>query len=159
MPSKPSIVIVPGAFHSPAHYARLAEHLQGLGYPCVTVALPSVGASPPVPTFVADVDAIRGAVLDVLHAGRDCIAVLHSYGGIPGCEAMRGLAKAERAQIAHEGGVLAILFIASLVVPEGNSLFAARGGAVPPEWDVQVRLWAFISFSLSRGWRFCVVGS
>jgi pimeloyl-ACP methyl ester carboxylesterase len=150
MSSRPSIVIVPGAWHSPAHYARLAALLQGSGYPCVTVALPSVSDSPPPQAFEADVSAVRNALFGFVNDGRDVIAILHSYGGIPGSEAMRGLAKTERSAAGGDGGVVGILFIASMLVPQGESLFTARrlsDGGHPSYWDVQVRLVALVSLA------------
>jgi pimeloyl-ACP methyl ester carboxylesterase len=78
--SHPVIVFVHGAMHSPEYYNRVIAILEPLGYRCITVALPSVGTVPPVPSLAEDIKVIRTAVLAELDAGQDVIVSAHSYG-------------------------------------------------------------------------------
>jgi hypothetical protein len=57
--SKPTIVMVPGAWHKPVIYSDVATLLSAHGYPTISLPLPSVGAVPPHQDFNGDVMAIR----------------------------------------------------------------------------------------------------
>ncbi|KAF2142727.1 uncharacterized protein K452DRAFT_226185 [Aplosporella prunicola CBS 121167] len=141
MSPKPTIVLVPGAAHSPAAFAPTTALLHAAGYDTVGVPLPSVGASPPLQNWAPDVARIRDTVAALADAGRAIVLFAHSYGGLVACEAVRNLDCASRQHAALPGGVLRIVFCAALIGEEGSSLVDARSGVVrDPNWDVQVRV-------------------
>jgi pimeloyl-ACP methyl ester carboxylesterase len=76
--AKPAIVFVHGAWHSVQFFEKAIPILEPLGYKCVTVPLPRVGSSPPVENLNEDIEAVRGAVLKELDAGRDVVVNAHS---------------------------------------------------------------------------------
>ena len=76
--TKPTIIFVHGAWHSVQFFEKVIPILEPLGYRCVTVPLPSVGSSPPVKSLNEDIEAVRGAVLKELDAGRDVVINAHS---------------------------------------------------------------------------------
>jgi pimeloyl-ACP methyl ester carboxylesterase len=117
--SKPIFVCVPGASHSPQVYEPLRAALSSYGYTAVPLALPSVGGNPPTYDFSEDVVAIRNLVTQYVESGADVIVVMHSYGGIPGAEALHGLGKREREQRGLRGGVVRLVFIMSWMAKEG----------------------------------------
>jgi pimeloyl-ACP methyl ester carboxylesterase len=117
--SKPIFVCIPGASHSPQVYEPLKVALSSHGYTAVPVALPSVGGNPPTYDFTEDVITIRYLVTHLVESGRDVIVVMHSYGGLPGGEALRGLGKMEREQRGVRGGVIRLVFIMSWMAKEG----------------------------------------
>lgn len=137
--SKPTLVFVPGAFHTPNHFTPLAELLQASSYPSVTVSLPSIGAQAATGTLTDDIKAIR-AVLEKLveEEGKDVVLAAHSYGGVPACQTVSGLEKSKRANGGKKGGVVHVLFIAALLVEEGTALVDALGGGLPPWAEAEV---------------------
>lgn len=53
---------------------------------------------------------------------------MHSYGGVPGSAAAKGLRLAESRQQGLKGGVIGQAFVAAMVVKEGESLLSSFGG-------------------------------
>jgi hypothetical protein len=78
MMNKPTFVCVPGAWHGPSCYDSLKSILEGEGYDCVTITLPSVGCKPVTFDFTEDVDAVRLAIQRLADDGKDIIPVMHS---------------------------------------------------------------------------------
>ncbi|KAJ5519362.1 hypothetical protein N7453_001784 [Penicillium expansum] len=89
----PSIVIVPGAWHQPAHFQGLIDELAKVNYDAEGVTMPSVGSSPPLPSWKQDAQAVRQVILNKLDAGKDVVVLAHSFGGIAMSEAAKGLRK------------------------------------------------------------------
>ena len=119
--SKPTIVLIPGAWHTPASYGRLVPFLHEAGYPTVSAALPSVGASPGLPDFSQDVAAVQAVVTQLTDGGKEVVVVMHSYGAVPGTEALRGLGRKERLADGKAGGVVRLVYIAAMVLRKGET--------------------------------------
>lgn len=143
--TKPTFVLVPGAWHKPEIYASVMDTLGIHGYPTISLPLPSAGAMPPNMTFEEDVNAIRDCLTKLVDVEeKDVVLVVHSYTGMPGAEAPKGLGKKERQGKGLKGGVVRLVFIMAFAMPEGFQPTA--GGAQMPEWmklDLQVRLISF----------------
>ncbi|KIW63240.1 hypothetical protein PV04_10103 [Phialophora macrospora] len=129
--SKPTIIIVHGAWHRPIHFQQLSEALTSHGYKVVAPALPSVDKAPEelTPDSEADIAAVRSAILAELDGDnpRDVILVPHSYGGLPASGAIRGLDPQSRAAAGKSTSVRAIAAIAACIIPEGMTILAAHG--------------------------------
>lgn len=142
--SKPTIVCVPGAWHTPHVYRKVLEILDGYGYPTVGLPLPSVGATPAHTSFDYDVKCIRDCLTELVNEEKEVVLVMHSYSGIPGAEAPVGLGKKERQSLGLKGGVVRLVFIMAFAMPEGFQPFQPiAGGARFPEWmitDMDVRV-------------------
>ena len=138
--SKPTFVLVPGAWHSPSHYGHLLARLQGAGYPTVSLALPSVNPQEPKKVeVVTDIVFIREKILlPLLEDGKDVVLAMHSYGGCVGGAAAKGLSKSERRSEGRQGGVIGLVFIAAFLAREGDSLLSALGGKFDPWVTVNV---------------------
>ncbi|KAF2091112.1 hypothetical protein K490DRAFT_62433 [Saccharata proteae CBS 121410] len=108
---KPTIILVPGGWHTPDYHQPTAKLLQEYGHDVVCVELPSVGADPPLKSWDQDVVAIRHAVTSVVDAGRDVVLVSHSYGGLPAQEACRGMAKRDLQSHGKTGGVIRLVYV------------------------------------------------
>lgn len=70
----------------------------------------------------------------------EVVLVLHSYAGMPGSEAAKGLGKREREDKGQKGGVVRLVFVQAYAMPEGFTPTA--GGAQFPPWmlvDAEVR--------------------
>lgn len=111
--SLPTIVIFPGACQTPAHYQPLASALQTANFTVSVVPLPSLGASLGWKDFSEDVTAIRKVVSDLVDEGTEVIVLMHSYGGMPGSAALRGLGVKDRAKAGMKGGVKRLVYVAS----------------------------------------------
>src|SRR5450432_443736 len=124
--AKPVFVLVPSGTQTPKCYDPLLAALATSGYSGTAVSLPSVDAHPPVYDFTEDVEAIREATSKFVEQGKD-VVVLHSYGGLPGSEALKVLGKTERTKKGLEGGVLRIVYIMGMFGFEGVSPAGERG--------------------------------
>ena len=140
--SKPTVVLVPGSWHTPKVYDGVIKALEPHGYPCIRLPLPSVGAVPANEDFTEDVAAIRDCVNKLVEKGEEVVVILHSYAGLPGGEALKGLGMKERAKEGKKGGVIRLIFIMAYVVPEGFQLALKGDTSKTPPWmkvDKKVR--------------------
>lgn len=130
--SKPGIVLVTGAWHTPVHFEVLRVALEAEGYETYVPRLPTLGSTGL--TWRDDAAAIQKAVEKRMDEGKEFIVAAHSYGGVPGCCATKGFTVHDRAAAGKRGGFRAILFIAAFAIPEpGVDLLTAFGGKFP-EW-------------------------
>lgn len=134
--SKPTVILVPGAWHTPRHYEKLLELLRTAGFTTVSKQLPSVGSDQPTEQTVAsDAAFIRESLLlPELDRGQDVILIMHSYGGSPGSAAAKGLSKAERLASGQKGGIVGLVFICAFLANEGDSLQSKLPGQKLDPW-------------------------
>lgn len=118
--SKPVIVIIPGAWHVPAHYAHLALKLNSAGYTvdCIESSSTNDGKDLPENTWAEDISIIRNAITSHTEAGRDVAVVMHSFGGMAGSEATCGLGKKENET---SGRVVKLIYMTSFMLKEGQT--------------------------------------
>lgn len=137
MSHKPTLVLVPGAWHNPSTWDKVATLMEAQQYKCVRVALPSTLSNPSA-TFSQDIEAVRSSIVAETTQGRDVIVVVHSYGGAVGSSAIKGLArhKQDTSTSAKDsaGHVLGIIMLASGFVATGVSFIDGLGGTPPPSW-------------------------
>ncbi|GAD95939.1 hypothetical protein ANI_1_1316164 [Paecilomyces variotii No. 5] len=119
--SKPVIVLTPGAWHRPEHYKYVIEDLQKLGYEAVGVTLPTVDSNPPLTSWDKDAEAVRMEILKHLDAGKDVIAIAHSYGGLVMSEGVKGLGKKAREEQGQKTGVLKLIYMCAVASQEGKT--------------------------------------
>ncbi|KAB8336721.1 hypothetical protein FH972_021030 [Carpinus fangiana] len=135
-----TLVLVPGAWHSPASYAPLIAVLKTPPYASLfttvtAVALPSVDSRPRGQTsWAADVAAVRAALVAAIDTGDDVWLLMHSYGGAPGTEAVQGLTRTERAARGASGGVVHLVYMAAFPLAEGESLLSRAPGGRRAPW-------------------------
>lgn len=126
---QPTIVFVPGAWHSSDGFDKVITILSAKGFTSRKVYLPSVGRSPPVSSIAPDVETVRSAALAEMQQGNDVTIVCHSYGGMPTNDALKGL---DKPQTPGGGRVSAIVYIAALLVAEGvtvDGTIESHGGS------------------------------
>lgn len=139
--SKPTIVMVPGSWHKPSIYSGVVASLSTHKYPTICLPLPSAGAVPPHEDFTNDVAIIRDCLTDLVSKDKEVVLVVHSYSGLPGGEAPRGLGKKEREARGLKGGVIRYVVINGLATPPGFQPIARGDYSRMPEWmklDLQV---------------------
>lgn len=132
--TKPTILVVHGAWHNPAHFKPLMDLLEAHGYETICPQQPSDGATPPTVTLYEDAQTIRSTLADLIEPqGKNVIVAMHSYGGVVGTEAVDETLGAKQRQIRGlSGGVTHLVYLCSFLLSEGNSLGYAFGGQLPP---------------------------
>jgi pimeloyl-ACP methyl ester carboxylesterase len=112
--------------------------LQARGWETEAVAFPTVGAEPPSKGVPDDAAAVR-KVLEVLaEQGKQIVLVVHSYGGVVGAQAVRGLGYKQRQKEGKAGGIITYLYLSAFVVPVDQSLLKMLGGNWLPWMRVEV---------------------
>ncbi|KAL6721054.1 hypothetical protein ACLMJK_000154 [Lecanora helva] len=135
--ASPIIIFVPGAWHSPTHYALLFDKLKQEGFHTLCEKNPSYDSRDPENTSVVnDAAAIRNSIVTQLDQGLEVVVIMHSYGGCPGAAAAQGLSKSERQAAQKPGGVIGLIFICAFVAKEGDSLVGKLPGGVPEPWMI-----------------------
>ncbi|WP_437335508.1 alpha/beta fold hydrolase [Sorangium sp. So ce394] len=114
-----SVVLVHGAWHSPACWSQVACRLLGAGLDVRAPALPSAGLDAArLGGLAADVEAVRAALAEV--PGK-AVVVAHSYGGLPVTEVA-----------ARTGKVAHLVYLCAFQLGPGESLLSSIGGKEPP---------------------------
>ncbi|KAJ5116855.1 hypothetical protein N7456_001203 [Penicillium angulare] len=133
----PSVVIVPGAWHRPAHFQGLIDELAKVNYDAVGVTMPSVDSSPPLPSWDQDAQAVRQVIMERLDAGKEVVVLAHSFGGIAMSEAAKGLGKKERAAQGLQGGIVKLMYMCSMALPKGQSHIGQLTPQTPEEEEIE----------------------
>ncbi|EHL03628.1 hypothetical protein M7I_0270 [Glarea lozoyensis 74030] len=120
MSTKPTIILVPGAWHSETVYDQVVSLLSEQGYKSIAVALKSTsGDSSTTPKD--DIDGVRDAILGETNQGRDVVVTVHSFGGIVGASAIKGLtAKQDNSS----GRVVGLIMLASGFAQTGKTFMS-----------------------------------
>lgn len=125
--SKPTILVVPGAWHVPEHYAAITSFMKAKGYPVICKQNRTCGTEDATMNADDDAVAIRKEI-DSIDGG--VIITMHSYGGVPGSVAANGAAN-----------VIGLIFISSFVIPPGSTLMDApqnNDDSERDEFDIDV---------------------
>ncbi|KAE8154362.1 Alpha/beta hydrolase fold-1 [Aspergillus avenaceus] len=132
MSTKPTMVLVPGAWSTPSFYSSLQSLLVNRGFQVLVTQHASTGAEPPTKTLNDDVSCLRATLRELCDAGNDVLVLAHSYGGIVSSVAVEGLEKPLRQAHGKKGGVIMITYMVAFVIPPGLSLVQASGGQLMP---------------------------
>ena len=122
---KPTIVLIHGGWHIPSTYSKFTRSLESEGFEVHVPRLPSMNeARPPNTDLVTDSATIRAYVESLVDAGRYVIAIMHSYGGQVGTNALHGLGLGSRMQRGEglTGGVTHLIYMCAFALPEGGSM-------------------------------------
>ncbi|GAW24126.1 hypothetical protein ANO14919_137070 [Xylariales sp. No.14919] len=118
--TKPTIFIVHGGWHVPESYNKLVTALEAEGYEVHIPRLPSTNqVRPPNADLESDTSLIRSYAESLVSAGRNVVALLHSYGGHVGSNALHGLGIEARAAQGLRGGVSHLIYMTAYAVAEG----------------------------------------
>ncbi|KAK7978558.1 hypothetical protein PG988_006048 [Apiospora saccharicola] len=131
--SPPVLVLVPGAFGTPEGYAKLSPYLAEAGIPTQPGGYPSADpADPTTATCAKDIAHLRDHVLLPLLDGQqnDVVLLAHSYGGVVGGAASKGLDRQTRTAGGYRTSIVGLIYVAGNITLEGESLLQAVGGVV-----------------------------
>ncbi|TGJ81787.1 hypothetical protein E0Z10_g6957 [Xylaria hypoxylon] len=125
---KPTIIIVPGSFALPEFYKEVVDGVVANGLEIRTLHLPSSGTASNqgregdwLPTVYDDAAFIADEVTRLADSSKDVVLVTHSYGGVPGTQSMKGLAKTAREAEGKPGGVVKLAYLTSVVPRVGET--------------------------------------
>ncbi|EFY95148.1 hydroxynitrile lyase domain protein [Metarhizium robertsii] len=125
-----SVIIFPGAWHPASCMSSFVSSLRSIGLPAEAYTLRSVGdASAGV---ADDVDYMRSIMNPLIDAGNDVVVVSHSYAGFPTTSAISGMDKRGREARGEKGGVLGVIYLASFVPQDDDTLYGVLGNQWPP---------------------------
>ncbi|KIV88506.1 hypothetical protein PV10_08187 [Exophiala mesophila] len=137
--TKPSVVIIPGSFSPDYFYFDIVKKLQEYGYEAQVKNLPSASRLPPEQpaTMYEDADFFRGLVEQLADQGKDVVLVTHSYGGVVGSEAAKGVLKTDREAAGKPGGLVKLVYLTSVVPEPGVSLGGQMGATLPTTIEIE----------------------
>ncbi|KAI1120307.1 Alpha/beta hydrolase fold-1 [Nemania abortiva] len=133
MAKPPTVVLVPGAWTAPAAYSKLVSALERKSFNVHVPALPTNdGARPPDSAFDGDIQAVCEVVQPLVHEGQEVIMLMHSYGGIAGTSALKGLTRKDRQAKSLPGGVVHLIYVAAFMLGlEQNIRTVVRAVGLP----------------------------
>ena len=147
--SKPTIVMFAGAFHQKEHLKLVLPLIEAKGYPIISQTLSTVNNG--TLTLTDDVAQMHGIFTPLFAKDKDVVLVIHSYAGMPGSAAIKGLSKAERASNGLLGGIIGVVYVTAFIPAEGVSLLDIIGGF--DTWqnpDVRILFLDFHEWSKAR---------
>ncbi len=100
----------------------VSDHGRTHGHPKIELTWLLKKVRPPNADLYSDSDLVRSYVSSLVRAGRTVVAIMHSYGGQVGSNALVGLGVASRAEKGLPGGVARLVYVAAASVPEGTAM-------------------------------------
>ncbi|KAI1819534.1 alpha/beta-hydrolase [Xylaria intraflava] len=122
-PAKPTLVVVHGGWHVPESFKKFRSALESEGFEVHIPRLPSTnGARPPNADLHTDSLLVRSYIESLVRAGRTVVAIMHSYGGQVGTNALYGLGVEARAKQGQPGGISHLIYLTGYAVSEGTAM-------------------------------------
>jgi pimeloyl-ACP methyl ester carboxylesterase len=121
----PTIILVHGAWHRPAHYKSYITDLQAAGFTVHCPQLPTcTGTISPNITTAEDISVVRSVLDACIGRGERILLIMHSYGGLVGTEAAQGLDLVTlQAENANSGGVIHLLYLCGYILSPGQTIW------------------------------------
>ncbi|KAK8039437.1 hypothetical protein PG993_007848 [Apiospora rasikravindrae] len=142
MSSSPVLVLCPGAFGTPDGFSKLLPFLSEAGIATQPGGYPSCDPADPTQAIcAADIAHVRDNVLLPIldKQEKDIVLLTHSYGGVVGGAASKGLDKQTRAAQGHKTSILGLIYVAGNITLEGESLMEAPSpnvSVIEPHMDI-----------------------
>jgi DNA-binding LacI/PurR family transcriptional regulator len=116
-----TIVFLPGTWLPESTYTSFLQALEKAGYPVCYVSYPYCDFASA--DCQQDATAIRDQAIRPLveKQGKDIVVFMHSYASMSGGSAARGFSKTCRQRNGQAGGIISLICIGALLVPEGLS--------------------------------------
>ncbi|KAL4794548.1 alpha/beta-hydrolase [Aspergillus venezuelensis] len=121
--TKATIFLIDGGWHTPAHYSKLTTYLESKGHKIHILRLETTnGARPPSADLSTDTILIRSYAEDLISKGHILVALMHSYGGQVGTNALSGLGFKERRRKRLPGGIARLVYITAFAQFPGRTM-------------------------------------
>ncbi|KAL2212974.1 alpha/beta-hydrolase [Sarocladium strictum] len=150
-PLLPTIVAVPGAWHTIESFDTVKKIFTDRNYEFVSQNAPSLGD--PNASVTGDAASLRmNLLVPLIDAGKDVVVMMHSYGGTYGSQAVQGLSKRKRQQADKEGGIVALVYVSAVTPVVGKSTLDMMGTDTQhlPSWVDYDESTEFIQFTGAR---------
>ncbi|PCD34153.1 hypothetical protein FGRA07_08471 [Fusarium graminearum] len=134
MTRKPSLIFVPGAWHTTEYWGKVISAMEAQDFKCIPVTLPSTQSTSTSVNFSTDVNAVREAIMTETAQEQDVVVLAHSYGGAVGASAVKGLSQKNSESNKGNGHVIGLFLIGTGFAAPGISFLEAIGGKPPPLW-------------------------
>ena len=133
MSTKPTLIFIPGGWHTAAVWDKVIHLLEPQGYTCIAITLPSCSSNPSA-TFKDDIQAVRTAILSETNdKNHNVVLVAWSYGGQVANSTVKGLTRPSPTTTTEpHGRILGLALIASGFTQTGVGFLEATGGVPPP---------------------------
>lgn len=119
---KPAVLLIGGGWHTPESYGKLVKALEAAGHDVHCPRLPSTEqVRPPTSGLAQDSKTVRSYTEELVDSGRRVVAVMHSYGGQVGSDALAGLGVEGRTKEGKSGGVSDLVYVTAFALPIGGS--------------------------------------
>ncbi|RYC78902.1 hypothetical protein BFJ63_vAg18223 [Fusarium oxysporum f. sp. narcissi] len=144
----PTILAVPGAWHTVESFDTVKKIFTGRNYDFVSQNAP--GLVDAKATVIGDAASLRTNLLvPLVEAGKDIIVMMHSYGGMYGSQAVQGLSKRERQQSGKKGGVVSLVYVSAVTPVEGKTTLDMMGTDAQhlPSWVDYNESMGFVKFT------------
>ncbi|OAR00008.1 hypothetical protein LLEC1_05021 [Akanthomyces lecanii] len=135
MTAKPTLVFVPGAWHSAETWDKVIAEVTVKAYKGVAVTLPSTLGNPAA-TFGDDVKAVQKMIHQETELGNNVVLVIHSYGGQVGNSALKGFSRESEGRAEAAANVIGLVMMATGFTSTGVAFLEAMGGTPPPSWKL-----------------------
>jgi hypothetical protein len=135
MAQKPSLIFVPGAWHTPECWGKIMSAMEANGFKCIPVALPTNQSTSTDVNYSHDVKAVADAIAGETSQGLDVVLSVHAFGGPVGQSAMKGFTNESADTGAKTGRVIGLFMVSTGFVREGASFLDALDGRPPPTWE------------------------
>ncbi|RBR26925.1 uncharacterized protein FIESC28_00193 [Fusarium coffeatum] len=135
MTSKPTLIFVPGAWHTPKYWGKVISTMESKQYKCKPVTLLTTLNKSKDINFASDVTHVRDAIKEEISSGQDVVLVVHSYGGAVGASAIKQLSRKTASCDENKGHVIGLFMVGTGFVAPGMSFLEGIGGKPPPTWD------------------------
>ncbi|KAF4988100.1 hypothetical protein FGRMN_9966 [Fusarium graminum] len=138
MTSKPSVVFVPNAWHTPEYWGKVISGMEAQKYRCITVTLPTTQSTSTSINYSHDVKAVNDVISAETAQGFNVVVSAHSFGGLVASSAIKGQTKqsSDGASVANAkiGYVIGLFMVGTGFIYVGSSFLEALGGKPPPTW-------------------------
>lgn len=125
--TKPTLVLVHGAWHSVQCFDLLRSELQSRGWATETPAHVSPGDQSGTVHTADNARIIRQTLQKLCDEGKTIVLVAHSYGGCTASCAVEGLSLRARRASGRAGGVVMFVYLSAFIIPAGTSMTQAFG--------------------------------
>ncbi|KAF2096499.1 alpha/beta-hydrolase [Rhizodiscina lignyota] len=124
MASKPTLILVHGAWHGPDCWnLHVTPLLESRGYKTLVPTLPFCHTESPQSSIKPDIDLVANLIESEVSKGRDVLVVNHSLGGYVGCSAVKGFTRKDPSRLQDGWGkVIGIIQIVSFLPETGKAL-------------------------------------
>lgn len=139
MSPKPTLIFIPGAWHTAAVWDKVTQLLEAQGHNCIALNLPSCSSDPSA-TFKDDIQAVHAAIIsEITVKNHNVVLVAWSYSGHVANSAIKNLTSTPQTTNGNNNAskdsparILGLALIASGFTATGVSFLEATGGIPPP---------------------------